>query len=78
MTRAPALRPLVGGDVGSILTGRRTLLGVAACADPHDLIADLDAEHDDEDDAMRRAIQELPCRRDTEGTSLGGSIPSTG
>jgi hypothetical protein len=44
--------------------GRRPLLGVAGGADPHDLVADLDAEPDDEDDAMRRGIQDLPRRRD--------------
>jgi hypothetical protein len=79
MMRAHVLHPqFVGGDAGSGLTGRRPLLGVAGGADLDDLVADLDVEPDDEDHSMRRGIQELPCRRDTEGTSLGGGISSTG
>ncbi|KAK1643707.1 hypothetical protein QYE76_061512 [Lolium multiflorum] len=80
MTMAPALRPrLFGGDAGSAFTGGRPLLGVAGGADPNDLVVDRDAEPDDEDEeAMRCGIQELPCRHDTEGTSLGGGIYITG
>jgi hypothetical protein len=53
-----ALLPrLVGEDAGSVFTGRRPLLGVACGPDADDL--DLDGEPDDEDDAMRRGIQEL-------------------
>jgi hypothetical protein len=76
-TRAPLLRPLVdGGDVGSVFT---VVLGIAARgADPQLRVVDLDADPDEDDDAMRRGILELPCRRDTEGTAAGGGIHRTG
>jgi hypothetical protein len=79
MTMAPAMRPrLLGGDTGSVFTGRR-ILDIVGGADPDDLVTDRDAEPDDEDEgAMRRGTQELPCHRDTDGTSLGGGICSTG
>jgi hypothetical protein len=69
MTRAPPLRPLVGGvDAGSFFT---LVLGVGA--EPDDQDADLD-DDPDKQDAIRRGIHELPCRHDSEGTA-GGSIP---
>jgi hypothetical protein len=76
MTRAPLLRPLVGGaDAGSFFT----VLGVDA--DPDERDADLDADPDDADldkrDAIRRGIHKLLWRRDREGT-YGGGIPRTG
>jgi hypothetical protein len=77
MMRAPLLHPLVdGGDAGSFFT---VVLGVDA--DPDERDADLDADpldaNPDERDAIRHGIHELPCRRDTEGTT-GGGIPRTG
>jgi hypothetical protein len=77
MTRAPPLRPLVGGvDAGSFFT---IVLGVDV--DPDERDADLDADpldaNPDERDAIRRGIHKLPCRLDTEGTA-GGGIPRTG
>jgi hypothetical protein len=77
MTRAPLLRPLVSGvEAGSFFT---VVLG--ADADPDERDADLDADPLDADpdkrDIVRRCIHELPCRRDTEGTT-GGGIPRTG
>jgi hypothetical protein len=76
MTRAPPLRPLVGGvDAGSLFT----VLGVDADLDERD--ADLDTDPDDADlderDAIRRGIHKLPWQRDREGT-CGGGIPGTG
>jgi hypothetical protein len=76
MTRAPLLRPLVGGvDAGSFTV----ILGVDANPDERD--ADLDTDpldaDPDERDAIRHGIHELPCRRDMEGTA-GGGIPRTG
>jgi hypothetical protein len=76
MTRAPPLRPLVGGvDAGSFFT---VVLGVGA--EPDDQDADLDDDPLDADpdkqDAIRRGIHELPRRHDSEGTA-GGSIPRT-
>ena len=70
----PPLHPrLRGGDIGSGLTGRMPLLGVAGGADPDDLDAERDAEpNDDDEGTMRCGTQELPWRRDTEGTSRGG------
>jgi hypothetical protein len=71
MTRAPPLRPLVGGaDAGSFFT----VLGVDA--DPDERDADLDADRD-ELDAIRHGIHEIPWRRDREGT-CGGGISMTG
>jgi hypothetical protein len=64
MTRAPPLRPLVGGSFF-------TVLGVDA--DPDEQDADLDADPD-ERDAIHRGIHELPWWRDREGT-CGGGIP---
>jgi hypothetical protein len=71
MTRASLLRPLVGGgEVGSFLM----TVGVAGGgADPPDLDADLNPD-EEEDGAIRHGLQELPCRRDTVGTT-GGGIP---
>jgi hypothetical protein len=60
-----------GVDAGFFFT---VILGVDA--DPDERDADLDADPD-ERDAIRRGIQELPCRRDREGT-CGGGIPRTG
>jgi hypothetical protein len=59
--------------------GLRPLLGVAGEAELDDLVADRDAEPDDEGEgAICRGIQELPCRRDKEGPCLGSGICSTG
>jgi hypothetical protein len=72
MTRAPLLRPLVGGvNASSFFT---VVLGVDA--DPDERDADLDADPD-ERDAIRRGIHELQCRCDKEGT-CGDGIPRTG
>jgi hypothetical protein len=71
MTRAPPLRPLVGGADGDSFF---TVLGVDA--DPDERDTDLDADPD-ERDAIRRGIHEFPWRRDREGT-YGGDIPRTG
>jgi hypothetical protein len=79
MTRATVMRPRVGGgDTGSVFTARRPLLNVAGGADPHDRMADLDAEPDEEDNAIRRGIHELLCRCDTKDTTVDGGIPITG
>jgi hypothetical protein len=59
------------------LTGCSPPLCVAGGADPDDLVADIETELDDEDDAMRCGIQELSCGRNTKGNSLGGGISST-
>jgi hypothetical protein len=77
MMRALLLCPLVGGgDAGSVFM---VILGVAAGGvDPQLHVADLDAVPDEDDDAMRRGSQELPCQRDREGTAAGSSIPMTG
>jgi hypothetical protein len=76
ITRAPLLRPLVsGGDAGSFFT---VILGIAAGgADPPERDVGLDADLDDDEDAIHRGIHELPCRHDTEGTADGG-IPRMG
>jgi hypothetical protein len=71
MTRAPPLRPLVGGaDGGSFFT----VLGVDADERDANLDADPDDADPDERDAIRRGIHELPWRRDRES----GGIPRTG
>jgi hypothetical protein len=72
MTRAPLLRPLVSlADGGSCFT----VLGIDADERDGDLDADPDDADPDKRDAIRRAIHELPRRRDREG---GGGIPRTG
>jgi hypothetical protein len=72
MTRAPLLRPLVGGgDADFFFT---VILGIDA--DPDERDADLDTDPD-ERDAIHCGIHKLSCRRDTEGTA-GGGIPRTG
>jgi hypothetical protein len=63
---------LVGDvDADSFLT-----VVLSVDADPDERDVDLDADLN-ERDAIRRGIHELPCRRDTEGTTSGG-LPRTG
>jgi hypothetical protein len=73
MTRAPLLRPLVGGvDASSFFT---VVLNVDANPDEWD-DNPLDADPD-ELDAILCGIHELPCRHDMEGTT-GDGIPRMG
>jgi hypothetical protein len=81
MTRAPLLRPLVGGgDVGSFLTkvgvdGHAVSLMKVEGADPPDLDADLDPD-EEEYGVILLGVQELPCRRHT--VAACGGIPRGG